>query len=136
MGAFKFDLRIFTKPTWEELRAEYSLIVKSWLIKLIREGEISVYGRGGKGYAGEIHDQEEQEDPRRTNQFQVQNGARTQSRSSRSAAIAANDSLTLLASISTLLRTLPGVLCLCATSIPRRIKRLCWVFFCMLGDQL
>ena len=99
-GAIRFGLRILTKARWEGLRAEY-LLYRQELVDEINtfqdeEGEVNVYGGSSRkgGYAGGIHDQEEQEDPRRTNQFQVQNGAaHIQSRSSRSAAIAANDSV-------------------------------------------
>ena len=88
LGAIKFGLRILTKARWEELRAEY-LLYRQELVDEINafqdEGEVSVYdGSSRKVYAGEIHDQEEQEDPRRTNQFQVQNGAYIQSRSTTS----------------------------------------------------
>ena len=79
-------------------RAEY-LLYRQELVDEINmfqdEEEVSVYGGSSRkgGYAGEIHGQEEQEDTRRQNQFQVQNGAHIQSRSSRSTAIAANNSV-------------------------------------------
>ena len=91
VGATKFGLRILTKARWEELRAEY-LLYRQELVDEINmfqdDGESSV---GKKGYVGEIHDQEELEDPRRTNQIQVQKRAHIQPRSTRSAATATND---------------------------------------------
>ena len=71
VGAIKFGLRILTKARWEELRAEY-LFYRQELVDEINmfqdeEGEVSVYGGSSRkgGYAGEIHEQEEQEDARR-----------------------------------------------------------------------
>ena len=95
-GATKFGLRILTKARWEELRAEY-LLYRQELVDEINmfqdEGEIRVYGGGRRGYVGEMHDQEEQEDPPKTNQIQVQKRAHIQPRSTKSAVIAANDSV-------------------------------------------
>jgi hypothetical protein len=96
VGATKFGLRILTKARWEELRAEY-LLYRQELVDEINmsqdEGEVRFYDGGMKGYMGEMHDQEEQEDPRRTNQIQVQKKVPIQSRSTKSAAIVANDSV-------------------------------------------
>ena len=96
VGAAKFGLRILTKARWEELRAEY-LLYRQELVDEINmlqdEGEVRVYDGGRKGYVGEMHDQEEQEGPRRTNQIQVQKKAHIQSRSTKSAVIASNDSV-------------------------------------------
>jgi hypothetical protein len=93
LGAIKFGLRILTKARWEELRAEY-LLYRQELVDEINmfqdEGEVRVYGADTKGYVGEIHDQEEQEDPRRINQIEVQKRVHIQSRSTRSAT---NDSV-------------------------------------------
>jgi hypothetical protein len=93
VGAAKFGLRILTKARWEELRAEY-LLYRQELVDEINmfqdEGEIRVYDGGRKGYLGEMHDQE---GPRRTNQIQVLKTAHIQPRSTKSAAIAANDSV-------------------------------------------
>jgi hypothetical protein len=93
VGATKFGLRILTKARWEELRAEY-LLYRQELVDEINmfqdDGEGSV---GKKGYVGEIHDQEEFEDPRRTNQIQVQKRAHIPSRSTRSSATMTNDSV-------------------------------------------
>ena len=94
LGAAKFGLRILAKARWEELRAEY-LLYRQELVDEINlsqnEGEVRVYNDGRKGYMGETHDQEEQEDAR--HQIQVQKRAPIQSRSTKSAAIVANDSV-------------------------------------------
>ena len=88
VGATKFGLRILTKARWEELRAEY-LLYRQELVDEINifqdEGEVGVYNGGRKGYVGETHGQEEQEEPRKINQIQVQKKARIESRSTRSA---------------------------------------------------
>lgn len=91
VGATKFGLRILTKARWEDLRAEY-LLYRQGLVDEINmfQDEGEVYGGGRKGHVGEMHDQEEQEGSRRTNQIQVQKKAHIQSKS---AAIAANDSV-------------------------------------------
>ena len=90
LRATKFGLRILTKARWEELRAEY-LLYRQELVDEINmfqeEGEVRVYEGGSKGYM----DQEQLENPRRTNRIQVQKGTHIQSRSTESAAIAAND---------------------------------------------
>ena len=94
LGAAKFGLRILAKARWEELRAEY-LLYRQELVDEINmsqnEGEVRVYNDGRKEYMGETHDQEEQEDPR--HQIQVQKRAPIQSRSTKSSAIVANDSV-------------------------------------------
>ena len=94
MGATKFGLRILTKARWEELRAEY-LLFRQELVDEINmfqdEADIGVYDGGRKGYVDETLDQEGQVDLPRTNQIQVQKKAHIHSRSTKSAAIAAND---------------------------------------------
>ena len=94
LAAIKFGLRILTKAKWEELRAEY-LLYRQELVDennaFQDEGEVRVYEGGRKGYLGETHDRDEQEDPGKSNQVQVQKRARIQSRSTKSAAIVAVD---------------------------------------------
>ena len=92
LGATRFGLRILTKTKWEELKVEYLLYRQELIDENIAfqdEGEVRVYDGGRKGYLDETYDQDEQEDQRKSNQ--VQKRAHIQSRSTKSAAVAAVD---------------------------------------------